>query len=89
MKAFTLKVKGGRSIGLISLGSILGVPFVVEIVVMVTIVLTDAYRGVHFIVIDDIFLIWLRTAEEAVWPLLFITLEVFAKELRLKYMMIG
>ena len=89
MKAFTLKVKGGRSIGSISLGSILGVPFVVEIVVMMTIVLTDAYRGVHITVIDDIFLIWLRTAEEAIWPLLFITLEVFAKELWLKYMMIG
>ena len=89
MKAFTLKVKGGSSIGSISLGSFLGVPFIVEIAMMMAIVLTDAYRGVHFTVIVDIFLIWLRTAEEAVWPLLFITLEVFAKELRLKYMMIG
>ena len=58
-----MKVKGGSSIDSISLGSILGVPFVVEIVVMMTIVLTDAYRGVHFIVIDDIFFNLVKDSE--------------------------
>ena len=55
MNPFTLKVKGRSSIGLVSLSSILGVPFVVEIAVMMSMVLTAAYHGVHFAVIGDSF----------------------------------
>ena len=63
MNPFTLKVKGRSSIGSVSLSSILGVPFVVEIAMMMAIVLTDAYRGVHFIVIDDIFFNLVKDSE--------------------------
>ena len=55
MKLFSLKLKVLSSKGSVSLDSILGVPFVVEIAVMMSMVLTTAYRGVYFIVLDDSF----------------------------------
>ena len=78
MNPFTLKVKGRSSIGLVSLSSIPGVPFIVGFVVM-SMVLTVVYYGVHFNVLDNTFYIWLRMEEEAVWPLLFITLGFLQK----------
>ena len=55
VKEFSLKLKDLRSIGSVGLCSILGVPFLVEIAVMMSMVLTTAYRGVYFIVLDDSF----------------------------------
>ena len=55
MKAFSLKLKVLSSIGSVSLGYILRVPFVVENAVMMSMMLTVACRGVHFIVLDGSF----------------------------------
>ena len=49
-EVFYLEVKSWSSIGLVSLGSNLGVLSVVDVIVM-SMVLTTAYNGVHFIVL--------------------------------------
>ena len=81
MNPFTLKVKGRSSIGSVSLGSILGVPFLAEIAEMMSMVLTAAYYRIHFIVTDDSFFNFVKDGGGGCMAIIVYNPWGFAKEL--------